>query len=161
MPPTLIRSCVHRMISATICTFTWELTVINMVVRILLTTFSAHFTSSTIILMLAIFLAFVTSQWVGYVLLDPLHCIVNFYFFGYFGGVKLHYICICLYCFPFFFSWQSFYFSPTLLFLPLFLFLRWCIRRVLYFSQPPYSRSGICEGMFWHWYCETLSFYLD
>ena len=102
LPPALTKSCVHWMIAATIYTFTWELTVINVVVRILLTTFPAHFTSFTIILMMAIFLAFVTSQYVGYVLLEPIHCIDNFYFFGYFLGVKLHYICICLYCFPFF-----------------------------------------------------------
>ena len=73
------------MIATTICTFTWELTIINVGVRILLTTFPTHFTSSTIILMVAIFLACVTLQWVVYVLLDPLHCIASFYFFGYFG----------------------------------------------------------------------------
>ena len=88
MPPTLTRSCVHWMITATFCTFTCELTVINEMIRILLTTFPAHFTSSTIMLMVPIFLAFVTSQWVGYVLLDPLHCKANFYFFRYFGGLN-------------------------------------------------------------------------
>ena len=84
----------------------------------LLTTFPAHFTPSTIILMVAIFLAFETLQWVGYVLLDPLHCITNFYFFSYFVGVKLHYICIRLYCFLLFsfFNRYSFHFSHTLLF---------------------------------------------
>ena len=79
LPTTLTRSCVHRMIAATIDTFTWELIVFYVVESILLTTFPAHFTPSTIILTVAIFLAFVTSQWIGYVLLDPLHCIANFY----------------------------------------------------------------------------------
>ena len=46
-------------------------------------------------------------------------------------------------------------------FLALFLFLRCCIRRVLYFSQSPYLRSGICEGIFLHWYCETFSFSVE
>ena len=48
-----------------------------------------------------------------------------------------------------------------LTFLALFLFLRWCTGRVLFFSQSPYLRSGICEGKFWHWYCETLSFSVE
>ena len=74
---------------------------INVVVRILLITFPTHFTPSPIILMMTIFLVFVTSQWIGYVLLHPLHCIANLYFFQYFGGVKTH-IGIRLYYFPLF-----------------------------------------------------------
>ena len=101
-------------------------------VRILLTTFPVNFMLSTIILMVALFLAFVTSQWIEYVLLYPLHFIANVHFFQYFEDVKAHYIHICLYCFPHFFNWYSFHFSYTFCFLALFLFLQWCIRRVLY-----------------------------
>ena len=77
---SLTRSCIHWMI---IGTFIWKLIIINVVVRILLTTFPTHFLPSTIIFMVATFLAFVTSQWIGYVLFHALHCITIFYFFWY------------------------------------------------------------------------------
>ena len=128
------------MIAATICTFT----VIDVVVRILLTTFPAHFLSSTIILMMAIFLAFVTSQWVGYVLLDPFHCIANFYFFGYFWVLNCI-IYVFVYCFPFF-ARHSFHFSHTLLFLALFISSMVHKESSLILTTP--LRSEICEGLF-------------
>ena len=152
MPPTLTRSCVHRMIAATIGTIIRELTVINVAVRISLTTFPVHFMPSTIILMVAIFLAFVTSLWIWVCIVPPSPLYSQLLFWGYFGGVKLHYICIRLYCFPSFFILFSL--ESHLAFLTLFLFLRWWIRRDLYFSQPPYLHSGIYEGQFWQWYCE-------
>ena len=92
----------HRMIATTTGTFIWESTIINVMVKNLLTIFPTQFLPSSIILMVAIFLSSVTSQWIGYVLLHPLHCIANFYFSRYFWCVKAHYICIRLYCFSFF-----------------------------------------------------------
>ena len=52
-----------------------------------MTKFPAKFTPTTIILIVAIFLVFVTLQRVAYVLLDSLHCKANFYFFQVFWGV--------------------------------------------------------------------------
>ena len=93
--------------------FTRKLTV---VIRILLTTFPVHFKTSTIVFTVAIFLAFVTSQWIVYVLFHPLRCIASFFWWGYYKGVKIHYICIRLCCSPFFLNRYSFHFSHILLF---------------------------------------------
>ena len=90
-------------------------TVINEVIRILLTTFPTHFTPSTIILMTAIFMAFVTLQWFGYCISRSSLLYYQLLFFGCLGGVKIHYACIRLYCFPFFFNRYSFLFNHTLL----------------------------------------------
>ena len=136
------------MIAATIGTFIWELTIINVVVTILLTTFPVHFTPSTIILMVAIFLVFVTLQWVGYVLLDPLYCRALFYFFRYFGGVKIHCISVHLYCFPFFFNRNSFHFSHILLFSSLFISSMVHRESFLLVTTPPYLCSGNCGVCF-------------
>ena len=61
LSPTLTRSWINRMVSTTIGTFIREITIINMVIRILLTTFPANILSSTVILKMSIPLAFITS----------------------------------------------------------------------------------------------------
>ena len=93
--------------------------------------------------------------WVCIARLSP-----TFIFAGIFGVLNcIIYIFIAI-VFTCFLSYTPFT-SVTSCFLPLFLFLRWCIRRVLYFSQLPFLCSGICEGKFWHWYCETSLFFVE
>ena len=100
------------MVTATVGTFTWKFTFINVVIRILLTTFPTHFSSSTIVFMVAVFLAFIASQGIWNILLIPLHSITYLYFFWYFLGVKGHYVCWFLLFSPFLFF---FFFTGTLL----------------------------------------------
>ena len=138
--PTLTRSCIDGMIASAICTPIGIVTIVNAVVRILLTTFATYLSASTIILVMAIFLTTVATQWIGYELLNSLHCVADFYLLQYFGLVKCHYVGVNFNEFTFLHLVSSF----------LFLFLQLCIMTIPYFLQPLYLYSRICEGKFLH-----------
>ena len=89
--PTLTRSCIDKMIASTICTPIQIVTIVNVVVRILLSTFATYLSTSTIILVMSAFLTIVAMQWIGYELLNSLPCVAYFYLLWYFGLVKCHY----------------------------------------------------------------------
>ena len=119
MPPTLTRSCVHQMITTTIGTFICELTNINVVVRILLTTFPVRYNYPHCGHVFDI--CKIAMGWVC--ITRPSLLYNQLLFFRVFWGVKIHYICIRLYCFPLFFNWYFFHFSHNLLFELSFYFL--------------------------------------
>ena len=103
------------MVSTTICTFIREITIINMVIRILLTTFPALSLFSTVILIMSIPLEFITSKGIRNKLFHPLLCITDFNFFRYGRWIDRHCICVCLYYFPLFFNCYSFDVRYTLI----------------------------------------------
>ena len=127
--PTLTRSCVDGMIASTICTLVQIVTIVTVVVRILLNTFATYLSTSTISLVMAVFLTIVATQWIGYKLLNCLHCAAYFYPLRYFGLVKCHYVDVSFNEFTLFFDCNSLYFCYTL-FLLLFLFLQLCIMTI-------------------------------
>ena len=90
--PTLKRSCIDGMITSAICTLIRIVTIVTVVVRILLTTFATYLSTSTIILVIAVFLTIIATQWIGYELHNSLHCVAYFYLLRYFGLVKCHYV---------------------------------------------------------------------
>ena len=90
------------MFTTTVGTFILKFTFINMVIRILLTTFPTHSSHPTVVFVMAVFLALIASQGIWHVLFDPLHSITHFYFFWYFGSVEGHYICVGFSHFPLF-----------------------------------------------------------
>ena len=60
--PTLTRSCINGMITSAICTPIRIVTIVNVVVRILLNTFATYLSTSTIILVMVVFLTIVATQ---------------------------------------------------------------------------------------------------
>ena len=78
------------MVTASVGTFIWKLTSIYVVTRILLTTFTAHFSSSTVVFVMAVFLVFIASQ--GVIELRNDFFFILSFFVGYilsFGFVRL------------------------------------------------------------------------
>ena len=111
--PTLTGSCIDGMITPTICTLIRIVTIVNVVVMILLSTFTTYLSTSTIILVMAIFLTIVATQWIGYELLNSLHCVAYFYLLWYCGLVKCYYIGVSFNEFTLFFDCNSLYFCFT------------------------------------------------
>ena len=145
--PTLTGSCIDGMIASAIRTLIRIVAIVNMVVRILLCTFATYFSTSTIVFVMAVFLTIVATQWIGYELLNSLHCVAYFYPLRYFRLVKCHYVGVCFNAFTPFFDCNSL----LLLHLVssfLFLFHQLCIMTIPYFLQPLYLCSRICEGKF-------------
>ena len=93
--PTLTGSCIDGMIASAIRTLIRIVVIVDMVVRILLSTFATYFSTSTIIFVMAVFLTIVATQWIGYELLNSLHCVAYFYPLRYFRLVKCHYVGVC------------------------------------------------------------------
>ena len=85
--PTLT-SCVDQVVTATVGIFVGKSTFISVVVRFLITTFPIHFSSSTIVFIVAIFLGFVASWWIWNLLFHNLY----FHFFWYFWCIKFVYV---------------------------------------------------------------------
>ena len=146
--PTLTGSCIGGMIASAICTLIRIVAIVNMVVRILLCTFATYFSTSTIIFGMAVFLTILATQWIGYELLNSLHCVAYFYPLRYFRLVKCHYVGVCFNEFTLFFYCNSLYFCYTLFLHFFFLFHQLCIMTIPYFLQPLYLFSRICEGKF-------------
>ena len=119
---TLTRSCIDGMIASAIRTLIRIVTIVNVVVRILLCTFATYLTTSTIILVMAVFLTIVATQWIGYELLNSFHCVAYFYPLRYFRLVKCHYVGVSFNEFTLFFDCNSLYFCYTL-FLHFFFFI--------------------------------------
>ena len=105
--PTLTRSCIDGMIAPAICTPIRIVTIVNVVVRILLSTFATYLSTSTIIVVMAVFLTIVATQWIGYELLNSLHCVAYFYLLWYFGLVKCHHVGVSFNEFTLFFDCNS------------------------------------------------------
>ena len=142
------------MVTTTFSSFIGKLTFIRMMVRIFLTTFPAHFSSSTSVFIISVFFTFITSQKIRYKLLEPLHCIAYFNFCWNFWCVKCHYINVWFYCFTFCFYW-----NPSNSF-QLFLNLFYCIQRQFFAFHNPWW-SGICKTMFLPGCCGTWSFSVE
>ena len=111
---TLTRSCIDGMIASATCTPIRIVTIVSVVVRILLITFATYLSTSTIILMMVVFLTIVATQWIGYELLNSLYCVAYFYLLRYFGLVKCHYAGVSFNEFTPFFYCNSLYFYHTL-----------------------------------------------
>ena len=88
----LTQDLADGIIASVICTPIRIVTIINVMVRILLSTFATYLSTSTIILVMAVFLTIVATQWIGYELLNSLHCVAYFHLLRYFGLVKCHYV---------------------------------------------------------------------
>ena len=115
--PTLTGSCIDGMIASAIRTLIRIVIMANVVIRILLSTFATYLSTSTIILVMAVFLTIVATQWIGYELLNSLHCVAYFYHLRYFGLVKCHYVGVCFNEFTLFFLIVTLFTSVTLCFL--------------------------------------------
>ena len=145
--PTLTRSCIDGMVASAICILIRIVTIVTVVVRILKTTFATYLSTSTIILVIAVFLTIVATRWIEYELLNSLHCVAYFYLLRYFGLVKCHYVGVSFNNLTFFFYCNSLYFYCF--FIP-FLFLQLCIMTIPYFLKPFYLYSRIFEGKLLH-----------